>query len=393
MFPVTIGGVTYNLADFYPLGYVTALPNSIASIYDELLKLTTGTSTTSMTLGSTTTLTTQTNLRFDVGQRITIAESTSPATRYVEATVNSYNPSTGVLVFNIYRTVGSGTFASWVITSTMWGPNDIALGVSFGGFGDSSADTIKNEVGINYPTQCMQRIFEDFDKRLTNNDYQYPWYPLVTIAGAGAASISTIPMITTDANAQNNAGVLVLNCTGTAGSQTLNYGRTFLGYGLNGFMNASQGGTIDCSTTFRVSHLPTTTDVYRTRFGLRGNGNSTNPNFFDFYGLGFEIAGDSEGGKIVVVFAKKGSVVKVNTGYDPSVTGWTQLRILIDTFEQQAYWYIGSLLVYTGDMSDWPNETASLLHPAFSHETLTANARQAYFDYLYCTHRIARRVF
>lgn len=392
MFPVTIGGVTYNLADFYPLGYVTALPNSIASIYDELLKLTTGTSTSSMTLGSASTLTTQTNLRMDSGQRINIAESTSPATRYIEATVSSYNPSTGVLVFSAYRTVGSGTFSSWVITSTMWGPNGMPLGVSFGGFGDGSADTIKNEVGINYPAQCMQRIFEDFDKRITNNDYQYPWYARCDIAGTGAASISTIPMITTDANAQNSAGVLVLNCTGTSGNQKLNYGRAFLGYGLNGFMNASEGGTIDCSTYARVSHLPTTTDVYRTRFGLRGNGNSTNANFFDFYGLGFEVAGDSEGGKIVVVFAKKGSVTRVNTGYDLSTSGWTQLRILIDTFQQQAYWYIGSSLVYTGDMSDWPNEVASLLHPAFSHETTTANARQAYFDYLYCTHRVQRRI-
>jgi len=73
----------------------------------------TTTSTTSLTISNgTKTLTIGTGLSYTSQQEINIAYD---ASHHMHATVTSYNPTTGVMVADVHKKTGSGTYASWTV--------------------------------------------------------------------------------------------------------------------------------------------------------------------------------------------------------------------------------------------------------------------------------------
>lgn len=89
---------------------VTALSASVAGI--------TGTSTTSLTIGSgIKNLTVATAMDFVPGMEVVIAYTTDPTIRMV-GTVVSYDSGTGALVVNVTSYTGSGTYTAWTISLT-----------------------------------------------------------------------------------------------------------------------------------------------------------------------------------------------------------------------------------------------------------------------------------
>jgi len=71
------------------------------------------TSTTTLSVAvSTKTLTIGTGLSFTAGQDVVISNSLS---NYMYGTITSYDSVSGVLIADVYRAVGSGTYASWTV--------------------------------------------------------------------------------------------------------------------------------------------------------------------------------------------------------------------------------------------------------------------------------------
>lgn len=82
---------------------------------------TSGTSTTSLTIGTgSQTLTTQTGKAWVVGQFVTVASTASP-TNFMHGQITAYNSGTGSMTVNVLAVGGSGTLASWTIG--LVGPN------------------------------------------------------------------------------------------------------------------------------------------------------------------------------------------------------------------------------------------------------------------------------
>jgi hypothetical protein len=81
------------------------------------------TSSTSLTVGTgSKTLTVPTGLSWlSSGLPVTIASTTAPSTQYMTGTVTSYNSGTGALVVNVTAIEGSGTNASWNVSSSQAG--------------------------------------------------------------------------------------------------------------------------------------------------------------------------------------------------------------------------------------------------------------------------------
>lgn len=89
---------------------VDALSASVAGI--------TGTSTTSLSIGTgTKNLTVTTVMDFVPGMTVVLANTTTPTTQMV-GTVVSYNSGTGALAVNVTSYTGSGTYAAWTISLT-----------------------------------------------------------------------------------------------------------------------------------------------------------------------------------------------------------------------------------------------------------------------------------
>lgn len=82
---------------------------------------TSGTSTTSLTIGTgSQTVTTQTGKAWVVGQFVTVASTASP-TNFMHGQITAYNSGTGSMTVNVLAVGGSGTLASWTIG--LVGPN------------------------------------------------------------------------------------------------------------------------------------------------------------------------------------------------------------------------------------------------------------------------------
>lgn len=82
---------------------------------------TSGTSTTSLTIGTgSKTFTTQTGKAWVVGQFVTVASTASP-TNFMYGQITAYNSGTGSMTVSVLSVGGSGTLASWTIG--LGGPN------------------------------------------------------------------------------------------------------------------------------------------------------------------------------------------------------------------------------------------------------------------------------
>lgn len=409
-FPVTTGNVTWQLSDFSGLNYVTGLPQSVSSIHTQFTKLSTGTSTTSLSItsGVTISFTTQTGLNIPVGSVINLSEAALPTTRYMQAMVDSYDPLTGDVQAYTSNVAGSGTYSSWIISPAVeldyrfidpasypsFALNPIPLTVSYGGTGsvDSvSSDVVQAETGLAFPKFCMERIFTDFTERMSYLAPDYPWYILRTVSGVGGVNaLATMQALhPSDTVANVSSGVLLLSSTGNSVAERINYGRIFVGYGKVGFMHPTKGGPIEWRTRYRPSHDLSSATVTRTRMGLRGSGSSFNVDFFDAYGLGFEACSDSENGALTCVIASAGVRTRQSTQIPVLASGWLNLAVIVDPYHEIAEWYVNGNKVWEASVAAFVS-SASMLHPAFAHETVSTATRSAAFDYLYCTHRVAR---
>lgn len=75
-----------------------------------------GTSTTSVAIGTgSKSFTTQTGKNFQIGQFVTVANTTTPA-NYMTGQITAYNSGTGALTVNVTATGGAGTLAAWTIS-------------------------------------------------------------------------------------------------------------------------------------------------------------------------------------------------------------------------------------------------------------------------------------
>jgi hypothetical protein len=76
----------------------------------------TGTSSTSLTIGTgTKVLTIETGKAFVAGMAVRIGDATAANTNYMDGTVTTYNAGTGTLTVSVSATGGSGTLSSWSV--------------------------------------------------------------------------------------------------------------------------------------------------------------------------------------------------------------------------------------------------------------------------------------
>lgn len=116
-----------------PGGYTFA---DADTVYDSRPTLASTTSTTSLSLPSppqTVTIRVGENCFFQPGVDARAADAASPATRFMEGSVVSYNSSTRYLTLYITRVVGAGTISNWTVTRYA---NDITVWPSVTPFGE-----------------------------------------------------------------------------------------------------------------------------------------------------------------------------------------------------------------------------------------------------------------
>lgn len=75
------------------------------------------TSTTSLSIGTgAKSLTTQTDLAYQAGSPVRLADEANPTTNYMDGVVSSYSSTTGAMNVTVVSIAGSGTIANWVIS-------------------------------------------------------------------------------------------------------------------------------------------------------------------------------------------------------------------------------------------------------------------------------------
>lgn len=142
--------------------FLGALPEwtDAANSLEQSLQLvaTTGTSTTSLTIGAGgKSLTTEAGKAWVVGSYLYIVSAASVANRMV-GQVTAYNSGTGALTVTVNGTAGSGTFASWIVglaTSTA-AASEISVLDSLGLFAASTVETVLAELFANTRTAASQ---------------------------------------------------------------------------------------------------------------------------------------------------------------------------------------------------------------------------------------------
>lgn len=134
-----------------PGGYTFA---DADTVYDSRPTLATTTSITGLTLGTgDQVLRVGGNCYFQPAVSVRVADASSPATKFMEGTVVSYNSSTRYLTLFITRVVGAGTGSNWAVTRyandiTVW-PSVIPFGEG-GYWGEFTWGGIISVVGDDY---------------------------------------------------------------------------------------------------------------------------------------------------------------------------------------------------------------------------------------------------
>lgn len=397
MFPITVFYQLYGLADFSPLGYSTKLAESIGKMSSHLLETkcnedgTDAGTNVIVSGGITITLPDKLNPALN----LLVAQTSAPAshTRFTKTGYTPATPSlTGTVVYDGSVT-GNWSISPYVALTI---PMPIFMGGS--GVSASSSYAFKQELGTDYPSFNMKRVFDDFSsfsETLTD-----PWYLVKRTSGTATASLSCQSLYNSDAV----PGVLQTDCylgllvIATKGSTELigvddrvsEEGSVFLSYGANGFMHPVNGGPIKFKARLAPSAEFTGTDVSRMQVGLRGELGAKGVNFLNHYGVGFEVWSLANSAVITVLCAVPGVVTSIPTSIGLDTSRFTDLEIKISPFDKKAYFYVNSSLVHTQSLIYWPTNKEALLHPAISHSTYTLNERLLYVDYIYATQRINR---
>lgn len=117
--PQTINGTTYTESDFARYGYITAFPACLADIIAHVANSLTGTSSSSVAVGTgSKSLTASTGRSWIVGQPVRIARTSAPTTTYMDGTVTAYNSGTGAMTVSVASVLGTGTHTDWSISVT-----------------------------------------------------------------------------------------------------------------------------------------------------------------------------------------------------------------------------------------------------------------------------------
>lgn len=398
-FPVTVGGVTYTLDDFSPYGHSDALPNSIQSMGDEYLRPATGSSTTSLTIGTgSRSFTAQTGRNWAVG--VTILRLYNSSSNWMEGLVTAYDASTGAATINSVASAGSGTYTSWVInellgtdvTTMPRGVHSYLDGGVGGMFQDFTAmSCLFHEF---QPRHGMMTIWEDFNFDFTfGTDSIENWIPY--------SNIGSFSAVKNDSFCQAQAGTAHYGIVGLFVENAKE--EISMSYGSGGFMSVAESGDFLMVTQVYIPTLSTSTDRFQVRAGLRCTKSSQAGTIFDAGGIGFEYSDNINNGFWTVVYndgqsreyrssAYPGITVaaatwytlavygnkKNNTLYFKVITGVNVGTVSVETAVLDSSW------AFQASISSWPTDNKYFVHPCFTINKLSGTAqRYMYVDYMW----------
>lgn len=134
--PIIIGGEVFNKADFDPYTYVDTLPRLMEAAARHALNAYSGTSTTSLAVGTGTKNLTITGANgqipaFKPGARVVLADQAAPATNAMTGILSAYDPTTGAATLESDGSIGSGTIAAWYVNLS--GEKGVATGATSAG--------------------------------------------------------------------------------------------------------------------------------------------------------------------------------------------------------------------------------------------------------------------
>lgn len=205
-FPLRSAGLSQ---DDYSAGVeasLSAIPQAITdlnAVGSAYALATNATSSTSVLIGTgSKSFTTQTNLGYQVGQTLRIANTSA---NYMTGDVTSYNTGTGALVMNITSVAGSGTFASWFLSQSA--------------VGASSAGTVSFTPAGNIAATNVQSAIQELDtEKLSSAAGAVTSTNLASIlTGATVGASGAVPVITYNAKGQITSTTTALPIIGSRG--------------------------------------------------------------------------------------------------------------------------------------------------------------------------------
>lgn len=152
--PYVLAGQAFTNANFDGNAYAdegTGFAKALEKIVEHVANAWKSASTSSLTVGTgSKSLTVDTNKPFAVGQPVTIARTSAPAT-YMQGQVTAYTPGTGAMTVNVVTTSGSGgPFTDWTVSMGGIVQNVVAgspLAIADGGTGATVAATALANLG------------------------------------------------------------------------------------------------------------------------------------------------------------------------------------------------------------------------------------------------------
>lgn len=236
--PVTVNGVTYTAASFAGANYVSALPNFFQDVATHYSLGFSGTSSSSITIGTgSKSLTIESGRLFSIGQPVTISRSASPSTSYMDGRVTAYNPSTGSMTVDVGVSLGSGTFTSWNVSiGGARVAGTLPLSVSEGGTGSTSGAGALSNLGVSSPASTF----------LTQSTIS-----LLRTVGIGMSSIGE--SISTAADQAAVRSILGVGASGggqVMSATSISAIQTLLGLGTLAYLSAITSLSISDSTVY-----------------------------------------------------------------------------------------------------------------------------------------------
>ena len=309
-FPVTLNGITFNLSDFAPLGYVAALPASAEAMADTMLKDLTATSATSHSVtAGTITLTVQAGKGFIAGMGAMLSDA-SNINRFAGGVIVSYNTTTGVLVVTREYGASTGTVTSWNVTGMPYAPNSLPQGILMYGNGAPLTRVRRGITAMAEPETGMEEIQEDFVCQgvILNN---YPGIEVAYVDGSlpgwvidsntsGYINVQGIPLFPRVA-----PGGLRMELSEPAGRAAQCSAR----YGKNAYIPVDETGVlmfhavIDSVLSSAGTGIQQDSLDFVWRVGMRGENSSTLGDIFSSFGIGFEVVCNASTGWLTSLYA------------------------------------------------------------------------------------------
>lgn len=381
-FPVTINGITFDYTDFYPLGYITARPDSIEALADEGTKELTGLSTTNIKpdtdKGTTKAITLPAGMHVDMTRELMFYNS---AGNFISGLPVAYNQTTGVASIQLSSTNygGAASLASWQVFTDHPATGTTAVELaqcSIGlGYGQGWAYVYGNQTGVlevDSPRFLMAEVFEDFINGYNFNSgnpitgtlstYNREFGGMYMWSNSSTASVTR----TTVESGTLHPGVVDMVATALSDSVTLTYGKL-------PYMAVYGSGSSQFDVAAYAPTASTTDEKFNCYVGLKAASNSALYDVLDAYGVGFVYTNDVNGGYWVAVSTHRG--VRTYGFSNVPASAWAYLRIVADSNNQVFRFYASTtadldsvapiLTVAMGD--DYLSSMReTLLHPVLS---------------------------